>query len=129
MKLLLDTHIWLWMVSAPQQLSVDTRKILENEANQLFLSAASSWEISIKYGLGKLKLPEPPAEFIVPRLLRDGIDSLAIEHAHTVQVASLPQLHSDPFDRILIAQAQVERLVLVTADASICKYELELMRA
>jgi len=126
MRFLLDTHVWLWTLTAPDRLSADTRALLEDPANQLLLSAASSWEIAIKYRLGKLPLPEPPSVFVPPRLVRDGIAELPIRHHHALAVANLPQHHNDPFDRLLIAQAQVERLTLISADRRLAPYGVDL---
>ena len=89
--------------------------------------AASSWEIAIKTGLGKLELPSPPDRFVPEQLAEDGIDSLAIEHAHALRVARLPPHHSDPFDRLLVAQAELERCALLTADAQILDYDVEVV--
>lgn len=126
MRFLLDTHVWLWTLTAPQRLPPDTRSLLQDPVNQLVLSAASTWEIAVKYRLGKLPLPEPPARFIPPRLVRDGITELPIQHHHTLAVADLPQHHNDPFDRLLIVQAQIERLTLVSADQKLASYQLDL---
>ena len=126
-RLLLDTHVWLWSISTPRRLGREGLRLLENKENDLFLSAASSWEISIKYRLGRLSLPEPPHKFIPPRLLRDGIKSLPVEHHHACQVANLPDLHRDSFDRLLIAQAQTERLAFITADKKLKGYDLEMI--
>ena len=97
---------------------------MSDARNHLLLSAASSWEIAIKYNLGKLPLPCPPDEFILPRLVRDGIIPLPVEHRHAVLVGSLPNHHRDPFDRLLIAQAQSEDLTIFTADDKLDKYEV-----
>jgi PIN domain nuclease of toxin-antitoxin system len=126
MRFLLDTQVWLWTLTAPERLPADTRALLEDPANQLLLSAASSWEIAIKYRLGKLPLPEPPSLFVLPRLVRDGITELPIQHHHALAVANLPQHHNDPFDRLLIAQAQIERLTLVSADRKLAPYQVDL---
>jgi PIN domain nuclease of toxin-antitoxin system len=126
MKFLLDTHVWLWTLVSPQRISADTRELLAKPENSLLLSAASSWEIAIKYRLGKLPLPEPPARFIPPRLVRDGIESLSVQYHHAQAVAELPEHHKDPFDRLLVAQARIERLILVTADPKLADYDLEL---
>lgn len=126
MRFLLDTHVWLWTLLSPQRISTDTRDFLADPCNDLLLSAASSWEIAIKYRLGKLPLPEPPARFIPPRLVRDGVEPLSVQHHHAQAVAELPEHHKDPFDRLLVAQARIERLILVTADPKLAAYDLEL---
>ncbi len=125
MKILLDTHVWLWMLVSPDRIRAGARTTLEDIDNALYLSAASSWEIAIKYRLGKLPLPEPPKHFIPARLLRDGIISLAVQHHHAISVADLPDHHRDPFDRLLIAQAIVENMTLFTADRRIRAYEVD----
>jgi len=90
MKILLDTHCWLWWIAEPDKLNDDARKQIVNRNNTIFLSAASSWEIAIKYSIGKLKLPEHPENFVPERLARDRISSMPIEHLHTLHVATLP---------------------------------------
>ena len=102
---------------------------MSDQANDLFLSAASTWEISIKYQIGKLPLPEPPESFVLSRLVRDGIESLPIYHHHTVRVASLPTHHRDPFDRLLIATAQTESLTILTSDRQLQAYDVDLLLA
>lgn len=126
MKYLLDTHVWLWTLVSPNRIPAETRALLVEPKNRLLLSAASSWEIAIKYRLGKLLLPEPPGRFIPPRLVRDGIEPLSVLHHHALAVAELPEHHKDPFDRLLIAQAQIERLTLVTADPQFENYAVKL---
>jgi PIN domain nuclease of toxin-antitoxin system len=125
MKLLLDTQCWLWMQASPDRLADEAREMLADGGVELALSAASSWEIAIKYALGKLLLPEPPGRYVPRRLRDDGIEPLAVTHIHALRVAELPQLHRDPFDRLLIAQAQCERLPLLTADRLLAGYEVE----
>ena len=127
MRILLDTHCWLWWLSTPDRLGEEVRRSVEDPANDVFLSAASSWEIAIKYALGKLPLPEPPARFVPARLGRDGILPLPIQHAHSLHAASLPQHHRDPFDRLLIAQVQLERMQFVTADSQLQAYEVDML--
>lgn len=124
---LLDTHIWLWSILTPERLGDEGRSAIEAADSDLYLSAASSWEISIKYGLGRLPLPESPEAFILPRLIRDNIKPLSIEHHHTCRVSTLPPIHRDPFDRILIAQAQTEKLKLITADEQLAAYDVDLL--
>lgn len=121
MNLLLDTHLLLWAASEPQRLSAKARALLLNSANQLIFSSASLWEISIKNGL------ERPDFNVDPRrlwrmLLVNGYRELPVTSEHTVALADLPPLHKDPFDRILIAQARVEGLTLLTADKAVAKY-------
>ena len=125
MRFLLDTHVWLWTLVSPQRIPADTGELLAEPKNNLLLSAASSWEIAIKYRLGRLPLPEPPARFISPRLVRDGIEPLSVQHHHAQAVADLPEHHEEPFDRMLIAQAQIERLILVTADPNLAAYDVK----
>lgn len=126
-RLLLDTHVWLWSIISPDRLGREGLRLLEDTDNELYLSSASSWEIAIKYRLGRLPLPEPPHTFIPPRLMRDGIKPLSVEHHHACQVANLPDLHRDPFDRLLIAQAQTEQLVFITADRMLRDYDVEMV--
>ena len=127
MRLLLDTHVWLWWLSEPERLPVTIHGALEDGGNELFLSVVSSWEIAIKYALGKLALPESPAAFVEARLLRDGLSTLSIEHRHALAVAELPFHHHDPFDRLLIAQAQGESMPLATVDPKMEAYDVELL--
>lgn len=127
MKLLLDTQVWLWTLVSPDRLSARTAALLTDTRNELFLSAASCWEIAVKYQSGKLPLPEEPEEFIVPRLLRDGIQGLPISIQHASRVSALPLIHRDPFDRLLVSQTQLEALTLVSADAIFAQYDVTLV--
>ena len=127
-RLLLDTHVWLWMLTDPGRLSEQAREELANLDNTLFLSAASGWEIAIKHRLGKLDLPEPPREFVPSRLRRSGVLPLAIEVDHALRVSELPEHHRDPFDRLLVVQAQALSLRLVTSDRQLDAYEVDLLR-
>ena len=129
MRFLLDTQAWLWMHVEPHRLSARAIALLEDERTRLCLSAASAWEIAIKYALGKLPLPEPPERYIPPRLLRDGIESLPVSVQHACRVAELPPLHRDPFDRLLVAQAQVESIPILTADQKLSGYDVEIVAA
>ncbi|MBN1944441.1 MAG: type II toxin-antitoxin system VapC family toxin [Bradymonadales bacterium] len=129
MRLLLDTHVWLWAILSPARLNKQARSAIEERRNEVFLSAASVWEIAIKYHLGKLPLPCPPAEFVLPRLVRDGIFDLPVDARHAAHVATLPRHHDDPFDRLLIAQTQIEGLLLVTADERMSAYQIDRLEA
>jgi PIN domain nuclease of toxin-antitoxin system len=129
LKILLDTHCWLWMLVAPERFSKATLELLESTENELFLSAASSWEIAIKYALGKLPLPEPPLEYVPDRMLESGVTGLPVEHRHALTVAKLPPHYRDPFDRILIAQATVESLPILTADPHLSRYDVVIIEA
>jgi len=126
-RTLLDTECWLWWHLGPEYLGAAALALFEERRSPLLLSAASSWEIAIKVGLGKLELPLPPERFVPEQLAEDGIDSLAIEHAHALRVARLPPHHSDPFDRLLVAQAQIERCAFLTADPQILDYDVEVV--
>lgn len=117
------------MQAESKRLSLQTRALLQDPENQLFLSAASSWEIAIKYALRKLPLPLPPAEYVPTRMETSGTLPLPIQHRHALYAGSLPRHHADPFDRLLIAQAQMENLRILTADPQFENYEVELLRA
>ncbi len=129
MRLLLDTQCWLWMQVNPDRFDERMTELLVDPANSLALSAASSWEIAIKYALGKLPLPAPPTRYVPDRLRNAGVDPLPVSHAHALAVAELPDHHRDPFDRLLVAQARMEGLTLVTADRMLGRYDVEIMLA
>ncbi|MBN4002161.1 type II toxin-antitoxin system VapC family toxin [Nostoc sp. 'Peltigera membranacea cyanobiont' 210A] len=122
MRALLDTHAFIWWVTNDPQLSANARNLIADSGNILFLSVVSAWEIVIKNKLGKLTLPEPVEQYIPTRLAINRFESLPIQMSHVLQVASLPNIHRDPFDRILIAQSQVENLPIVTIDQKITQY-------
>jgi PIN domain nuclease of toxin-antitoxin system len=124
-KILIDTQCWLWWFLAPDRLNARAHEIIAERRHPLHLSAASSWEIAIKAGLGKLELPEPPSRYVPARLAAEGMHALPIEHVHALGVAALPPLHDDPFDRLLVSQARHERAILMTADAQILVYDVE----
>lgn len=129
MRLLLDTHVWLWLQVSPERLGARAFEAVSSTANELVLSAASAWEIAIKYRLGKLPLPEPPARYVPERVLRHGVTWLPIAPHHALAVADLPELHGDPFDRLLVAQAMAEGLTLVTADGALAAYGVAILAA
>lgn len=127
MRLLLDTHIFLWYISGDRLLPVPFRDAIRDPANEVFLSVASVWEAVIKYALGKLPLPEPPAVYFPKQRGAHNIASLPIEEPVFTHLASLPPLHRDPFDRLMIAQALHYGLMLVTVDEAIRAYPVPLL--
>lgn len=129
MTILLDTQCWLWWLVSPERLGPRSRELLSDGGYTLLVSAASSWEIATKYALGKLPLPEPPELFVPSRIARDGITPLHVQHAHALRVAALPPHHRDPFDRLLIAQAQLERVPVMAADEVFDLYAVDVIRA
>ncbi len=128
-RLLLDTHVWLWLTADPERLGSFAMDAVVSESNEVYLSAASAWEIVIKHSLGKLDLPLPPGAYVPSRVAALGHMPLAIVQEHTLGLADLPLHHKDPFDRILIAQARVEGMRLVTADHLIRAYDVPLLWA
>ncbi len=129
MRVLLDTNAWVWMIADPARLSPDARAMVEDRRNDLYLSSVSSWEIAIKHAMGRLVLPSPPDALIPEQMRRSGVLGLPIEHAHALAVGALPAHHRDPFDRLLIAQSQIESLAILTADPVFERYEVEVVRA
>jgi len=123
MKLLLDTHAFLFAIGAPKRLSKAARKALEEPANPRWISAASLWEIAAKIQTGKLDLPTDIA-FYHSRLADLKANVLAVEPRHSFELFRLPLLHKDPFDRLLVAQAKVDELILVTRDQTIPQYDV-----
>lgn len=122
MKLLLDTQVLLWAAGQPERLSSSARRLLANPSNDLLFSAASLWEITIKHALGR---PDFRVQARVLRrgLLDNGYVEVPVTGEHAVNVASLPPIHRDPFDRLLLAQALCEGVTLVTADAQLARYD------
>lgn len=122
MRLLLDTCAFLWIVGGATQLSARAREAFADPANEALLSAASAWEIAVKHRLGKLPLPCPPDEFVPVQRAAHGIEPWPVDEEAALHVAKLPDLHRDPFDRMLVAQAVVGGLVVLTPDAPIRQY-------
>lgn len=129
MRILVDTQCWLWMVSAPERLSAAARRVIQDVRTELCLSSVSAIEISVKYSIGKLPLHIPPAEFIPALMAFDRVRILPVELSHAVRLSILPFHHRDPFDRLLIAQAQVENLPMMTADSRLKVYGVEIVPA
>lgn len=129
MTYLLDTQVWLWMLARPERFRAETVAVLQDTANRLLLSATSSWEIAIKCSIGRLALPQSPDVYVPDRMRRAGVSGLPVEHVHALGVSDLPMHHRDPFDRLLIAQAQVEDLPIITADQVFEHYDVEVFHA
>ena len=127
MKILVDTHCWLWMQVSPERFSRTNLDIFADPVTELLLSAASAWEIAIKYALGKLPLPLPPAQYLPSRMQTSRTVSLPILQHHVLHVAALPQHHRDPFDRLIIAQAGLEQLPILTADPVMSQYAVKVI--
>jgi PIN domain nuclease of toxin-antitoxin system len=125
MKLLLDTHIFLWWILDDPKLSERALEIIGDNRNTLYWSAASTWEVSIKYALGRLPLPEAPEQFLPAELGKNRIESLPIIDTHAFKAGQLPRHHRDPFDRMLVAQAQAESLGLISNDKQLGLYEVD----
>ncbi len=124
MNVLLDTHAFLWWVIDDSRLSDTARATIANPDNIIHLSVVSAWEIIIKERTGKLSLPEPPETYIPSRLASNQFASLTVQMQHVLQVASLPNHHRDPFDRLLIAQSQTEQIPILTVDPVISLYSV-----
>ena len=125
MRVLLDTHVWLWMWGAPERLRNEARTLLERSSTELHVSAASAWEIATKAAAGRLRLPGSPEQWLTDPRHRSDITEVPINFDHAARAGTLPPHHRDPFDRILVAQAQIEDLVLVSADPKLAAYEVE----
>lgn len=129
MRVLLDTHVWLWMWGEPDRLRNEARTVIEDPANELFVSAVSAWEIATKHAAGRLRLPATAEEWLSDPRHRRDVTELPITFDHAIRAGALPPHHRDPFDRMLIAQAQVEGLVLASADAKLGAYAIESLPA
>ncbi|MEZ4590844.1 MAG: type II toxin-antitoxin system VapC family toxin [Chloroflexota bacterium] len=127
MRFLLDTHAFIWWDSAPDRLSEKALLAIQESDNKILLSVASVWEMQIKTQLGKLKLQKPLAELVSAQQNVNGIELLPIQLRHVLALDSLPLHHKDPFDRLLIAQAEAENAVLVSNDALIAQYSVDLV--
>jgi PIN domain nuclease of toxin-antitoxin system len=123
MKLLLDTQCWLWSLSSPEQLNGAAINAISDETNEILLSVASIWELGIKVAIGKLAIPEPMEVYFAKRLASLRAKPLEITASHALRAAALPLHHKDPFDRMLIAQSQVEGVTIATTDATFNRYQ------
>ncbi|MGD8291541.1 MAG: type II toxin-antitoxin system VapC family toxin [Desulfobacterales bacterium] len=124
MKYLLDTHAFLWFVTDDNKLSSKAKSIIQNSNNEVYFSAASAWEMSIKTKLGRLRLGGTLESFIIEQLTVNRLSPLAITVSHSLYTEKLPQIHKDPFDRIMISQSKVENMALITQDKEIRKYKV-----
>ncbi|HEV8724391.1 MAG TPA: type II toxin-antitoxin system VapC family toxin [Candidatus Binatia bacterium] len=122
MRVLLDTATFLWAVSDAPEFSQDAREIFVEPGNEIFLSSVSAWEIAVKHALGKLPLPEPPGRFVPLQRKQHGIDPLPLDEEAALYLSRIPPLHKDPFDRMLVCQAVVHELVILTSDELIQQY-------
>lgn len=127
MKILLDTCEFLWLVSGDAKLPDTVAATIRDANNQVFLSVVSFWEISLKHSLGKLPLPQSPVQFIPQQRKKHFIASLFLDEAAVAQLNGLPRLHRDPFDRMLVCQAQAHHLTLVSSDSLVRQYSVTLL--
>ena len=125
MRLLLDTHVLLWALESPSSLRAEARAAIEHPRNPVLVSTASTWEMGIKIALGKLRVPKD----LVAQLREKRFTPLPVTVEHGLQVGELPLHHRDPFDRILVAQAQLEGLTIVTRDPRIARYDVQTIAA
>jgi PIN domain nuclease of toxin-antitoxin system len=127
MKYLLDTSVFLWVLNGQDKLNPRAQEILTSASSELYFSAVGTWEIGVKHALGALRLPKPPREFVLHALRFWPMRPLPITHEHALRAGELPLHQRDPFDRMLIAQALVEGMVLLTADRAFQDYKVELI--
>jgi PIN domain nuclease of toxin-antitoxin system len=124
-RVLLDTHAFLWLVSDDPKLSITAKNIFLDNGNELLLSVVTGFECAVKYSLGKLHLSEPPAPFIRRRIEANNLTIHALKMDHTLRVADLPLHHRDPFDRLLVAQCLVDGVPILSADSQLSAYGVE----
>ncbi|MCL4262082.1 MAG: type II toxin-antitoxin system VapC family toxin [Anaerolineae bacterium] len=125
MKILLDTHTFLWFIAGDSQLDSYARQLIEDTATERYLSVGSVWEVTIKSSLGRLTVPTPPSVLIHEHIWANAIDLLAITPAHLDVLHTLPYYHNDPFDRLMIAQALQEGMLLITKDQAFQAYNVQ----
>jgi PIN domain nuclease of toxin-antitoxin system len=127
MRALLDTHTFLWWNMDDPHLSQAAREFIGDGTNEVFFSAASAWEIAIKCARGRLTLPEDPDEYVVDRMVKHRILPLPVQISHALQVFKLPDIHQDLFDRLLVAQSQLDDIPILTADTMIPQYSVSII--
>lgn len=124
MNALLDTHTFLWWITDDPRLSASARSIISDSSNRIYVSSATGWEIAIKAQIGKLAVPGEPAQFVAEQIMINSLAILPIRMEHALRIYELPMHHRDPFDRMLVAQSQVENLPLLTTDAAFADYDV-----
>jgi PIN domain nuclease of toxin-antitoxin system len=127
MRILLDTCEFLWFISGDSRLPVTTKQAIQNADNEIYLSVVSLWEITVKHSIGRLPLPQPPATYIPLQRDKHGIQSLSLEETSVQRLATLPAIHRDPFDRMLVCQAQAHNLQMASSDPLIKQYSVVLL--
>lgn len=127
MRILLDTHVFLWYISGDARLGAAVRDVIGTPDNEVFLSGVSTWEAIVKHGLGKLPLPEPAETYLPTQRERHEISSLPLDEPSVSRLGSLPALHRDPFDRMLVCQALEHGLVVSTVDEAILQYPVAVL--
>jgi PIN domain nuclease of toxin-antitoxin system len=127
LRVLLDTHVFLWAISDPERLSSRVQEVIKDARNEVLLSIASAWEIAVKSSLGKLDLPHPAMAFVQRQLASHRLGILPIQLSHLSALEKLPWHHRDPFDRMLVAQCLAESASLVTVDTQLRRYEVEVL--
>ncbi len=127
MNLIVDTQVFLWWLVDDRALSGRARDLMRDAGNTLYLSAVSAWEIAIKVALGRLELSGEPAIVVPEQMAANSIEPLPVQISHALHVYSLPSHHRDPFDRMLVAQSQIEGLPILTSDARIGHYDVEVV--
>ncbi|MBI2325712.1 MAG: type II toxin-antitoxin system VapC family toxin [Chloroflexi bacterium] len=125
MRLLLDTQAFIWAIADPGRLSERARTAMQDEVNEVYVSAATAWEIAIKARTGKIGVVGDPQRFVPEQIAANSFSPLPVSIRHALKVADLPMIHRDPFDRLLVAQASVDDLGLVTADPQVRKYPVD----
>lgn len=128
-SLLLDTNAWLWMAANSPRLGAVAREVIGSDTTELVLSAVCAWEVSIKWATGRLTLPEPPEAFVATTMRAGGLVPLGIGLDHVLRVASVPRLHDDPFDRLLVAQSMVTGHPVLSGDPMLRRYGIPVVDA
>lgn len=127
MRVLLDTHAFLWWITDDSRLPASAREVIADPGNELFLSAASGWEMAIKARLGRLEVAGVLTRLIPEHMARNAIQGLPVSMGHALSVQDLPDIHRDPFDRILVSQGLLEQMPILTQDENIAKYEIQVI--